>query len=157
RAFTASDSAAAPPVIIVSQSVAAWLWPGESPIGKRLAVNYRSLGRPTETAPLARTVVGVVSDIRQRGLESPSRMAVYLPYEQDVPRRSLRAMMLFARTVPDPESMARFVQADVRAAGSDVPVQLVSTLEAGLRRTLAPRVFSLVLLACFAVLALLLA
>jgi ABC-type antimicrobial peptide transport system permease subunit len=53
--------------------------------------------------------------------------------------------------------MARSVQADVRTAGRDVPVQLVSTLEAAIRRSLAPRVFSLVLLACFAALALLLA
>jgi ABC-type antimicrobial peptide transport system permease subunit len=53
--------------------------------------------------------------------------------------------------------MARSVQADVRALGPDVAVQAVSTLEAALRRTLAPRTFSLVLIGCFAAFALLLA
>jgi ABC-type antimicrobial peptide transport system permease subunit len=110
-----------------------------------------------EAAPRPRTVVGIVADVRQRGLETPSRMAVYLPYDQDTTRRSLRAMMLFARTAGEPESMSRSLQAEVRAIGPDVPVQLVSTLETAIRRSLASRVFSLVLLGCFAAVAVLLA
>jgi putative ABC transport system permease protein len=102
-------------------------------------------------------VVGIVADVRQHGLEAPSGMAVYLPYQQDATRRSLRAMTLFARTTSEPEGMSRSVQSDVRALAPDVPVQSISTLEAAVRRTLAPRAFSLVLLGCFAAFALLLA
>jgi predicted permease len=157
RSFGRTDGASTPPVVVVSESVARQLWPGQSAVGRQVAVNYRSLGRPMEDAPATRAVVGVVADVRQRGLEAPSRMAVYLPYQQDATRRSLRAMVLFAHTTAEPESMARSVQADVRTLAPDVPVQAVSSLEAALHQTLAPRTFSLVLLGSFAGLALLLA
>ncbi len=157
RFFGEQDSQNTPAVAIISESAAGRLWPNESALGKRVAVNYRSLGRPTETAPVLREVVGVVADIRQRSLEAPSRMAVYLPYQQDATRRSLRAMTLFARTATRLEAMAHAVEADVRALGPDVPILSASSLEASLRRTLAPRTFSLVLIGCFAVFALLLA
>jgi putative ABC transport system permease protein len=157
RSFSRADGASTPPVVVVSESVARQLWPGLSAVGRQVAVNYRSLGRPMEEVPATRAVVGVVADVRQRGLEAPSRMAVYLPYQQDATRRSLRAMVLFAHTTGEPESMARSVQGDVRALAPDVPVQTVSSLEAALHQTLAPRTFSLVLLGSFAGLALLLA
>jgi predicted permease len=157
RFFADSDGAAAPPAVIVSESVARQLWPAQSAVGRQLAVNYRSLGRPTEERPATRVVVGVVADVRQHSLEAPSRMAVYLPYQQDLTRRSLRAMVLFARTTEPPEMLARSVQQEVRAVGPDVPVQGASTLEAAMQGTLAPRSFSLALLVSFAGVALLLA
>jgi predicted permease len=157
RAFGSGDGPSARPVVIVSESVARLLWPRHSAIGKQVAVNYRSLGRPTEDAPAAREIIGVVADVRQRDLETPSRMAVYLPYQQDATQRSLRAMVLFARTATDPGAMSRAVQDDVRALAPDVPVQTASTLDAALRQTMAPRTFFLVLLGAFAGFSLLLA
>lgn len=157
RFFGDGDGEDSRQVAIISEAVARELWPGENPIGKPVAINYRSLGRPTEERPAIREVVGVVGDVRQHGLENPSRRAVYLPYRQDATHRSWRAMMLFARTAAEPQSMARSVQMDVRAIGPDVPVQSVSTLEAAMRGKLAGRTFSLVLLGCFAGFALLLA
>jgi putative ABC transport system permease protein len=157
RVFDRSDGAQTPPVVVVSQSVAQQLWAGQRVLGQRVAVNYRSLGRAIEEAPAVRTVVGVVADVRQRGLETPSRMAVYLPYQQDATRRALRAMSLFAHTAAQPESMAQSVQTEVRALATDVPVQEVGTLEGALHLTLAPRTFALVLLGAFATVALLLA
>jgi len=157
RVFAVTDSERAQPVTIISESVARLLWPQQSAIGKPIAVNYRSLGRPTEDAPASREVVGVVADVRQHGLESAPRMAVYLPYQQDATRRSWRAMVLFARTAVEPGAVARSLQDDVRAVGPDVPVQTISTLDAALRQTLAPRTFLLVLLGSFAGFALVLA
>jgi putative ABC transport system permease protein len=122
-----------------------------------LRVNYRSLGRPLEDSPVLRQVIGVAGDVRQRGLEAPSNMAVYLPYRQDSTRRSLRSMVLFARTAGDPDGMARSIHADVRALSRDVPVQSVRSLHAIVQDTEAPRVFTLVLLCAFAAIALLLA
>src|SRR4029077_7084362 len=110
RSLRETDGAGTPQVVVVSESVASQLWPRESALGQQGAVNYRSLGRPMDDTPAIRTVVGVVADVRQRGLEAPSRMAVYLPYQQDETRRSLRAMVLFVRTMAEPESMARSVQ-----------------------------------------------
>jgi putative ABC transport system permease protein len=157
RAFGEMDGAATQPVVVISESVARQLWPTESALGRQVAVNYRSLGRPTEDAPATRTVVGVVADVRHRGLETPSRMAVYLPYQQDATRRSLRSMVLFARTTGDPASIAHSVQDDVRALGPDVPVVAAISLQDALHQGIAPRTFSLVLLATFAGCALLLA
>jgi predicted lysophospholipase L1 biosynthesis ABC-type transport system permease subunit len=144
-------------VTVVSEAVARLLWPQQSAVGQQVAVNYRSLGRPTEDAPFPRVVVGVVADVRQHDPETPSRMAVYLPYQQDGTRRSLRAMVLFARTAVKPDAVVRSIQDDVRVLGPDVPVQTISTLEDARRQTMAPRTFSLVLFGSFAAFALLLA
>src|SRR5579872_1772222 len=76
RKFDQRDGASAPPVAVISAAMAEQLWPGEDPIGKRLAPNYRSLGRPMDETPVSRIVVGVVGDAHLRGLETPSRMEI---------------------------------------------------------------------------------
>lgn len=157
RGFERRDGAVAPPVAVISAALAQELWPGENPLGKRLAANYRSLGRPTEESPVSREVVGVVGEVHLRGLETPSRMAIYLPYQQDSTRRSLRAMVLYVRSRSDPERMSSSIQSDLRAVGPDVPVLSVRTMQAVMSQSLAPRSFTVTLLGAFAGLALLLA
>jgi putative ABC transport system permease protein len=157
RVFDRRDGASSTPVAVVSAALAQELWPGEDPIGRRLAANYRSLGRATEEAPVEREVVGVVGEVHLRGLETPSRMAVYLPYQQDETGRSLRSMALYVRSKSDPEKMSRSIQSDVRSVGPDVPVLNVKTMEAVMSQSLAPRTFTMAVLGCFAGLALLLA
>jgi putative ABC transport system permease protein len=79
REFTDRDSEAAPPVAIVDDVLASSLWPGESPIGKRI----RLIETSGSQSP-GREVVGVVREIRHFGPEVKVRwMQVYVPEYQD--------------------------------------------------------------------------
>ena len=78
RLFDERDTAKSPPVVIIGQSLAARLWPGQNAIGRRL-ITY---GAPEEAKkPVWQTVVGVVEDARYREVETP-RFDLYLPYRQ---------------------------------------------------------------------------
>ena len=74
RVFTDRDRRGASKVAIISQSTARLLWPGEDSVGRRIQM----WSDPKEIA----TVVGVVGDIRERGLENDPTSAVYLSYYQ---------------------------------------------------------------------------
>jgi hypothetical protein len=75
RAFSEQDNEGAPPVVIVSLSAARRLWPGQDPIGRRLMASF---DRPTGDW---QTVVGVVGDVRYRGL-TEATLDLYKPYLQ---------------------------------------------------------------------------
>lgn len=75
RGFLETDTERAPGVVVVSETVARQLWPGEDPIGKRI----RGMG---DTSALSqRTVVGVASDVRYRKLRE-TMPTLYLPWRQ---------------------------------------------------------------------------
>src|SRR5207253_2360517 len=71
REFTERDTATAPAVVVVSQSVAQTLWPGEDPIGKRISME----DDPGPGDWL--TVIGVADDVKQKGLAEKSDPAIY--------------------------------------------------------------------------------
>jgi putative ABC transport system permease protein len=75
RTFTDQDTVEARPVVIVSDSAARALWPGQDPIGKRVRTNYDN------PRGLWQTVVGVVGDVRYLSLTGPER-TLYKPYLQ---------------------------------------------------------------------------
>ncbi len=74
RPFTAGDAAGAPPVMIVSDAMAAALWPGAEALGKCIRVG-------ADTAP-CREVVGIAETARTQNLHSDSGFAYYLPIDQ---------------------------------------------------------------------------
>ena len=78
RAFTDVDRSDAAAVVIVSESAAQRLWPGQNPIGKRIFASY---DRPPGDW---QTVVGVVGDVRYRGLGEKSFETLYKPYLQSI-------------------------------------------------------------------------
>jgi len=71
RDVSESDTGDAQPVAVVSESFVHRYWPNENPIGRRFTFAFND-----------RTIVGVVADIRVRGLERSSEPQVYLPYRQ---------------------------------------------------------------------------
>jgi putative ABC transport system permease protein len=117
RAFTEADRAGSAPVAIVNQRAAATLWAGRDPIGARIRA----------AAPGAAwfTVVGVVADVKQRGLAAPPGTELYLPYRQApafiggfVPR----VMNIVIRTsAADPASPGRAVRSALRAVDASLP------------------------------------
>ncbi|HVG85099.1 MAG TPA: FtsX-like permease family protein, partial [Vicinamibacterales bacterium] len=149
RVFADADSATGPRVAIVSESTAARLWPGQDPIGRRFLTSTFVRGAGTKAW---RTVVGVVSDVRYRGL-SEVQLDMYDPAAQT----PLAATDLVIRTASDPTALAGVIQAEARAAGPDVVVTGITSMDAVVGRAMAPWRFASWVLALFAGLALLLA
>lgn len=149
RGIGPDDREGAPLVLVVNASMAAEHWPGEDPIGKRLEfADGRDVGW--------HTVVGVVNDVATDGLESAEGPTVYAPYEQ----RSLtflRWMTFVVRTERDVATALPSIRASLQSLDPDQPIYAVSTMDAVVARSVAERRFSLMLMAGFGALTLLLA
>ena len=145
RFFTAADKLDAPPVVIINQALAQRYWPNEDPVGKRIRVPF--------TKPAWSTIVGIVGDVHHRGLDQPVKPEFYLPLAQ-VPYSS---MILAVRSTQDPLSLTSSLRREVQAIDATVPIAHVRMLEQVIADSIAPRRLSVVLLAVFAGLALVLA
>jgi putative ABC transport system permease protein len=154
RDFTEADKSNAPQVLIVNETLARRYFGSESAIGKRLR-----LGGADSTQPW-RTIVGVVDDLQQsRWAETGAE--VYLPFAQDAsfysrPSTHL-SMTLVARTTGNPAAMVKALQQEVWALDSNIPVSRVVTMEQAVSKALWQPRFSMLLLAVFAMAAVLLA
>ncbi|MBA3441914.1 MAG: ABC transporter permease, partial [Pyrinomonadaceae bacterium] len=76
RYLDASDNARSMPVTTINETMARQYWPGENAIGKRF-----KLGSPDSDKPWL-TIVGIVADVRQMGLDAPVKAEMYFPYQQ---------------------------------------------------------------------------
>ena len=99
------------------------------------------------------TIVGVVADTRRGGIGRPPWAELYLPLTQSADPR----LTLLVRTTGDPIAMARAAQEQVWAIDPAQPVASVRTLEELLARAQANRRFTMMMLAAFAIVAVLLA
>jgi putative ABC transport system permease protein len=148
RDVAETDRANQPYVAVVSASFAHQYWPGEDPIGKRF-----------EFALSERTVVGVVGDVRVRGLERSSEPQVYIPYGQ-VPDSSLVGYIpksLVVRSSTPTETLMTAIRAAVNAADPEQPISDVRALTEIVESVTAPRSVQATVLAAFALIAFLLA
>src|SRR5215472_5456809 len=115
RFFTVGDNATSAPVVIVNQAFAEPYWPGQNPIGKQIGVDYVGAGRNVTHAPRLREVVGIVADVKQKGLDLPAEPALYTPYLQDETDHAFAGFNLFVRTIGPPTSLAGTVRALVHS------------------------------------------
>jgi putative ABC transport system permease protein len=143
RPFLPSDEAEAPAVVIVNDRMARHYWPNENPIGHRVAAG----GGDKKTWA---SVVGVVSDVRQYGLDKEPADTMYFPVDQ----AGLTSGHLLVRTRGNPMRMATQVAALIHQIDPQQPVTEVRTLDQFRSAQLGtPRVTSM-LLSMFAVVAL---
>ena len=149
REITTQDDERAPLVLLVSEGLAARFWPGEDSMGKRIKLPWNP-GRDDEPW---RTVVGVVGDVKQYGLDKPSVNAVYLPHAQ----YSVSFMTLVARTSVEPAEMIGTVKQVVQKLDPDQVPMEVATMEDVMVDSVRTQRFSMFVLAAFATLALMLA
>jgi len=156
RFFSMPDDANAPPVVIVNQAFAESYWPEQNPLGKQIGVDYVGAGRNITGAPRFREIVGIVANVKQKGLDLPFEPALYTPYLQDETNHAFAGFNLFVRTIGAPTSLAGTVRALVHSLRPDQPIEVMQTMNDALFRALAPRRFSLLLVTSFAGLALLL-
>jgi putative ABC transport system permease protein len=145
RPFNDEDSAKTPQVLIVNESMARQLWPGESPIGKRITI-WRDEKFPRE-------IVGVVGDTK-RSLDNEAGQQMYVPYAQDT---TWTGMSLVIRSQGEPASLAGTVRNEIHALDKGIPVFNVKTMSDVLAISVGPRRTPMLLLSAFAGVALLLA
>ncbi len=148
RNVAESDAQDKPLIAVVSESFAQRYWPGES-----------ALGHHFKFAFLDRIVVGVVGNVRVRGLERLSEPQVYLPYQQVkngyLPFYSPKDLVI--RTSANPKLLLPAVWRIIREADPEQPISNVRMLDDIVQANIAPRFVQVRIIAAFAALALLLA
>lgn len=149
RMFGNQDGLKGQPTILVNQAFARKYFPGENPIGKHIQVR---LGDEVFGSPI-REVVGVIGDIKGKGLTADAEPQFYLPYAQAI----VTNPYLVVRTNADPSTMQNAITQAIHEIDKSVPVYQVSTMEEYLSKSAAQPRFQTFLLTCFAGIALVLA
>ncbi|HVR97762.1 MAG TPA: ABC transporter permease [Thermoanaerobaculia bacterium] len=152
RTFTGSDDAGTLPVVVIDETLAKSVWPGQDPIGKRV-----SMGSPDSPEPYL-TIVGIVGAVRHSDLAlAEERGEIYLPHAQN-PDRLVYLVALAARTAgQSPTALTPSIREQIKTLDPDQPVSDVMTMDDRLARSLDPSRSSMQLLAVFAAVAVLLA
>jgi predicted permease len=135
RLFSTHDDERAPGAVIVSESTARRLWPGQNPLGKRMSL---AGGRTEDGRFPWQTVVGVVADVRYRGVDDV-RFDVYMPWRQTLNR----VKHLMIRTSSDPPATVAAVRAAVSELGNRVLVEHVGAMDTVVSNAVAPWRFSM--------------
>lgn len=120
RDFRAEDRETAADVVIISESVAREIWPGEDPIGRRLSV--------WSGAPTWQTVVGIVDDVKQGGPAGASHAALYQPIAQMTRAGLLTRATFVARSSASLAAVAAAMRAAVRAVDPDQPILSIAPM-----------------------------
>jgi predicted permease len=144
RDFDERDNASVPHVVIINETFARRLFPGEDPIGRTLITGIAQ--RPAR-------VVGIVADVRSSGLNTSPEADYFMPTLQ----RPGDLTTILVRTDLSPAAMAPLVREALRGVDPELPLLQPQALSARIARTVANRKLGLVLLGGFAALALVLA
>jgi putative ABC transport system permease protein len=147
RFFDGTDSATAPKVTVINESLAKRLWPGEDAVGKRLKQGW------PETPNEWREVVGVVADVKLNGVAAETPMQAYLPLPQEPPE----SMAIVARTQGDPAAAGPAIEAAMQQLNKDLPLFQIRTMDDVLGTSLARQRMSMLVFVIFALVALTLA
>lgn len=148
RFFTEDDTAQSLPVTIISESLARRYFPGADPIGRRIQASS-----PAGNNSPYMDVVGVVGDLKYRGLEKESAPAYYQPYTQNFSSYAL----LVVRSAKPAAGLAAMITREVHSVDKDAVVRRVLTMQDLLDESVAEPRFRTLLLSGFGALALVLA
>lgn len=148
RFFTKYDDEKSERVCIVDTLMAQIAWPGESPLGKHIAVNNVLTEKPQWS-----TVVGVIAHIKNYGVDQPSREEMFVPYAM----RPRSGVTLVIRAPGDTSTIFPAVREIMKSIDPNLPLSQTRELSSIVDDNVAPRRFSVLLLGSFAGLALLLA
>jgi predicted permease len=147
REFTEQDKPGSPFVAILNERLAKQLWPGESAVGKLLAVPFWHEPRP----PVQ--IIGVARDTKHRSLLADMPLLVYLPELQAYDGRAT----LVARTIGDATTLIPAIRGEVSALDKDLTLYAVKTMSEQIDSTLWRQRAAAGLIGVFGVLALVLA
>ena len=147
RDISSGDTMESPYVTVVSQSLARRYWPDGSAVGRTFTIAFHE-----------RTIVGIVGDVRVRGLEAQSEPQVYVPNTQILDGRMMfyAPKDLLVRASGDPMTLVAAIRKIVRDADPEIAVSDVRTMDEVVGLTTAPRRTQTTVLWVFAGMALLL-
>ena len=150
REFDEYDKAGSETVVVVNETLAKRMWPGESALGK-----YYKQGWPEtpESASPWRRVVGVINDVKLNGVDQDTPMQVFIPY----PQTPSRGASIVARTSVDPASLGPSVTSIVQSLDNELAVMRIQPITQVMSAAVARQRLSTVILAVFAGVAILLA
>lgn len=155
RAFSAGDTKAAQPVVIIGETTARKFWPNRDALGSRIR-----LGGTQDT--VWREVVGIAADVHHQALDKEIRPEMYLPHSQfpataaDSLLLGQNAMSLVVRSQGDPTVMTSDIRNVLRSLDPLLPIAQVRTMETVLTQSVATPRLATFLLAIFGTLALVL-
>lgn len=146
RLFDDRDVQGAPYVVIINKTMAMTFWPQQNPIGRRV--------QPGGNGSPWATVIGVVDDVKNAGIDRPAGTELYLPYRQ-VPGQGVTDMFVVLRAEHgDPQSLAGAVRSDLSELDPTLPLADVRLMEDVLSRAQARPRFLTLLLSLFSLIAL---
>jgi putative ABC transport system permease protein len=154
REFNESDTDGTPPICHINETLAKRFWPRGDALGAHVMLDDNDSG------PRDAEVVGIIRDVKDRGLEAAASFDIYLPLRQtheDTVDQLQDNQYWVLRTDGDPLALANAFRQQVRSVDGDVAASNVRSMEQYLSLTIAPRRFNLQLLSVFALAALALA
>ena len=157
RTIDERDTAASAPVVVIDERLARLFWPGQDPLGRRVFQpdNAEEVSRPPGPDTRWLTVVGVVGDIKERGLVGGAeRVGIYyLPVTQAFSR----SVTLLVRTATPAVTLAPAIRREVAAIDPELPLYDVVTMQERVRESLSGRRMAMLVAVGFGAIALLLA
>jgi putative ABC transport system permease protein len=120
RVFTEADNQDMPPIIIINKTFAQTYFGNESPVGKRLQTGDYNPQSPYET------IVGVVDDVKYRGLHAERKATMYTPFLQNLWWRS---MYIAVRTQGEPLGSVAAIRNEISSVDKDLPLSNIKTME----------------------------
>jgi predicted permease len=154
REFNESDSDRTPLVCHINETLAKRFWPNGNAVGTHLMLDDNDSG------PREAEIVGIIHDVKDRGLEAAPSFDIYIPLRQthkDTVDQLQDNQYWVVRTGGDPLALVNAFREQVRRVDADVAASNVRTMDQYLSLTIAPRRFNLQLLSIFALAALALA
>jgi predicted permease len=146
RMFTQADTAEAPWVVVINDSMAREYWPSENPIGQRLQI---------PGWPRSRTVIGVVGDVLHEGLDHAAKAEMYLPVDQALNIENEPSIVVRAEIPAG--AAAGELRATVSAIDPAIAVDRIETMQQLVSGSVAQPRFRTMILAAFSLLALVMA
>jgi predicted permease len=152
RNFDARDDSASRPVVVVNETMAKRVWPGEPAVGKQLLLPWSVIGPlgARLTTDTAHVVIGVVRDIKNTSLRDQAEPAIYYTQRQF----PFRTMHVVVRGRGDVAALQAAVREEIRRLDPGLPQPEIKTLDRVLHSSIDPSRFVMLLMTAFAVLAL---
>ncbi len=147
RVFDSRDRMGSQPVAVINKTMAAQFWPGENPVGQRVRIMM---------VPDWLTIIGVVADVKEMGLDKAQKAILYVGYRQGGASFAAPAA-LAVRTYGDPVQLTGAIRREILAVNPEQPVSNVMALDDLVDSQLTDRRVQAQLFGAFAGAALLLA